>query len=136
MPGQRFSHQRERIYQAVRDSGEHPTAEMVYQSLKPEMPRLSLGTVYRNLHQMAQEGRLTEIQGAVVRFDGCTAPHTHLRCLRCGGVFDLKEIPYDRTLDVLAARQRVRILGHALLFTVICSACADKEKIQETDQLL
>lgn len=136
MPGQRFSHQRERIYQAVRDSGEHPTAEMVYQRLKPEMPRLSLGTVYRNLHQMAQEGRLTEIQGAVVRFDGCTVPHTHLRCLRCGGVFDLKEIPYDRTLDVLAARQGVRILGHALLFTGICSACADKEKIQETDQLL
>ena len=136
MPGQRFSHQRERIYQAVRDSGEHPTAEMVYQSLKPEMPRLSLGTVYRNLHQMAQEGRLTEIQGAVVRFDGCTAPHTHLRCLRCGGVFDLKEIPYDRTLDDLAARQGVQILGHALLFTGICSACADKEKIQETDQLL
>ena len=136
MPGQRFSHQRERIYQAVRDSGEHPTAEMVYQSLKPEMPRLSLGTVYRNLHQMAQEGRLTEIQGAVVRFDGCTAPHTHLRCLRCGGVFDLKEIPYDRTLDDLAARHGVRILGHALLFTGICSACADKEKIQETDQLL
>ena len=136
MPGQRFSHQRERIYQAVRDSGEHPTAEMVYQSLKPEMPRLSLGTVYRNLHQMAQEGRLTEIQGAVVRFDGCTAPHTHLRCLRCGGVFDLTEIPYDRTLDDLAARQGVRILGHALLFTGICSACADKEKIQETDQLL
>lgn len=64
MPGQRFSHQRERIYQAVRDSGEHPTAEMVYQSLKPEMPRLSLGTVYRNLHQMAQEGRLTEIPGS------------------------------------------------------------------------
>ena len=136
MPGQRFSHQRERIYQAVRDSGEHPTAEMVYQSLKPEMPRLSLGTVYRNLHQMAQEGRLTEIQGAVVRFDGCTAPHTHLRCLRCGGVFDLKEIPYDRSLDDLEARQGVRILGHALLFTGICSACADKEKIQETDQLL
>ena len=136
MPGQRFSHQRERIYQAVRDSGEHPTAEMVYQSLKPEMPRLSLGTVYRNLHQMAQEGRLTEIQGVVVRFDGCTAPHTHLRCLRCGGVFDLKEIPNDRTLDDLAARQGVRILGHALLFTGICSACADKEKIQETDQSL
>lgn len=64
MPGQRFSHQRERIYQAVRDSREHPTAEMVYQSLKPEMPRLSLGTVYRNLHQMAQEGRLTEIPGS------------------------------------------------------------------------
>lgn len=134
MPEQRFSHQRERIYQAVRDSGEHPTAEMVYQQLKPELPRLSLGTVYRNLRQMAGEGRLTEIQGPVVRFDGCTAPHTHLRCLRCGGVFDLEAIPYDRALDDLAARQGIRVLGHALLFTGICSACADKENIQETQK--
>ena len=46
---QRFSHQRERIYQAVLESRDHPTAEMVYQQLKPELPRLSLGTVYRNL---------------------------------------------------------------------------------------
>ena len=54
---QRFSQQRERIYQTVLESRAHPTAEMVYQQLKPEMPRLSLGTVYRNLQQMAREGR-------------------------------------------------------------------------------
>ena len=59
---QRFSQQRERIYQAVRISVEHPTAQMVYDTLRPEMPRLSLGTVYRNLHQMAQEGRLRELE--------------------------------------------------------------------------
>ena len=40
---QRFSQQRERIYQTVLESRAHPTAEMVYQQLKPEMPRLSLG---------------------------------------------------------------------------------------------
>ena len=51
---QRFSQQRERIYQTVLESRAHPTAEMVYQQLKPEMPRLSLGTVYRNLQQMAR----------------------------------------------------------------------------------
>ena len=55
---QRFSQQRERIYQAVLESRAHPTAEMVYQQLKPEMPRLSLGTVYRNLQQMAREGQV------------------------------------------------------------------------------
>ena len=54
---QRFSHQREEIYQAVCATKEHPTAQMVYDTLKPRMPRLSLGTVYRNLHQMAEEGR-------------------------------------------------------------------------------
>ena len=66
---QRFSQQRERIYQTVLESRAHPTAEMVYQQLKPEMPRLSLGTVYRNLQQMAREGRLTELDGPVTRFD-------------------------------------------------------------------
>ena len=74
---QRFSQQRERIYQTVLESRAHPTAEMVYQQLKPEMPRLSLGTVYRNLQQMAREGRLTELDGPVTRFDAVTRPHTH-----------------------------------------------------------
>ena len=42
---QRFSQQRERIYEAVRASMEHPSAQMVYDVLRQEMPRLSLGTV-------------------------------------------------------------------------------------------
>ena len=83
---QRFSQQRERIYQTVLESRAHPTAEMVYQQLKPEMPRLSLGTVYRNLQQMAREGRLTELDGPVTRFDAVTRPHTHFRCRACGAL--------------------------------------------------
>ena len=49
MGERRFSRQRERIYQAVRASQVHPTAQMVYEELRAQMPRLSLGTVYRNL---------------------------------------------------------------------------------------
>lgn len=124
---QRFSHQREQIFQAVCSSREHPTAEMVYQWLKPDMPKLSLGTVYRNLHQMAQEGRLSELEGPVVRFDADTHPHTHLRCLRCGGVFDLEDLPYDASLDRLAEQSGCRVSGHVLYFTGICSACAKRE---------
>ena len=86
MSERRFSHQREEIYQAVYASREHPTAEMVYQQLKPTMPKLSLGTVYRNLRQMAAEGRLLELDGPVVRFDGNTAFHSHFRCGDCGSV--------------------------------------------------
>lgn len=48
---------------------------MVYDLLREEMPRLSLGTVYRNLHQMAQEGMLQELEGPTARFDACLAPH-------------------------------------------------------------
>ena len=122
MKSQRFSQQRERIYEAVRTSMEHPSAQMVYDALRPEMPRLSLGTVYRNLHQMAQEGRLRELEGPVARFDAVLPSHTHIRCVRCGQVADL-ELPYDPALDREAAGDGWIITGHELVFNGICPAC-------------
>lgn len=122
MKSQRFSQQRERIYEAVRTSMEHPSAQMVYDALRPEMPRLSLGTVYRNLHQMVQEGRLRELEGPVARFDAVLPSHTHIRCVRCGQVADL-ELPYDPALDREAAGDGWVITGHELVFNGICPAC-------------
>ena len=122
MKSQRFSQQRERIYEAVRTSMEHPSAQMVYDALRPEMPRLSLGTVYRNLHQMAQEGRLRELEGPVARFDAVLPSHTHIRWVRCGQVADL-ELPYDPALDREAAGDGWVITGHELVFNGICPAC-------------
>ena len=125
MKEQRFSRQREQIYQAVYSSREHPSAQMVYESLKPDMPRLSLGTVYRNLHQMAQEGRLAELDGPVTRFDAVLVPHTHVRCSRCGRVADL-ELPYDPAMDREAAAAGWAVTGHSLVFHGICPACGEK----------
>lgn len=120
---QRYSHQRERIYEAVCGTKEHPTAQMVYDALRVEMPKLSLGTVYRNLHQMAEEGRLMELEGPVARFDADLRPHTHARCICCGGVADL-ELPYDVELDRMVAAEGWNVSGHTLIFTGICPACA------------
>ena len=120
---QRFSHQREEIYQAVLATKEHPSAQMVYDTLKPQMPKLSLGTVYRNLHQMAQEGRLLELDGPVSRYDATVAPHTHIRCQRCERVADL-ELPYDMALDRMAEASGWGVAGHHLMFHGICPACA------------
>ena len=58
MKGKRYSRQRELIFEALKASHEHPTAEMMYQWLKPENPNLSLGTVYRNLNLLADEGAI------------------------------------------------------------------------------
>ena len=124
---QRFSHQRERIYQTVLERRDHPTAEMVYQQLKPEMPRLSLGTVYRNLQQMAREGRLVELGGPVARFDAMTRPHTHFHCRTCGALLDLESVPYDEALDRTAAARGYQVAGHSLIFTGACPRCAEQE---------
>ena len=126
MKAQRFSQQRERIYEAVRASMEHPSAQMVYDALRPEMPRLSLGTVYRNLHQMAQEGRLRELAGPVARFDAVLPPHAHIRCVRCGQMADLA-VSYDPALDREAAGDGWTVTGHELVFNGICSACGAEQ---------
>lgn len=131
MQTQRFSYQREQIYQAVCGARDHPTAEMVYTRLKPEMPRLSLGTVYRNLHQMAQDGRLTEINDTVVRFDADTLPHSHYRCRGCGAVADLPAMPYDPELDRQAARGGWQVANHSLVFHGICPSCLGKNKEEQ-----
>lgn len=128
--GQRFSYQREQIYQAVCGTRQHPTAQMVYEGLRPALPHLSLGTVYRNLHQMAQEGRLVELDGPVSRFDAEIRPHTHFRCLACGGVSDVDALPYDEGLDRLAASGGRRVRGHSLVFTGICPACAGENNTE------
>lgn len=123
MKARRFSMQREQIYQAVCESGEHPTAQMVYDRLRAELPRLSLGTVYRNLHQMAQEGRLVELDGPVARFDAVLRPHTHIRCTCCGQMIDTA-VPYDPALDRTDVAEGWTIKGHELVFNGICPACA------------
>lgn len=127
MGERRFSRQRERIYQAVHASRAHPTAQMVYEELRAQMPRLSLGTVYRNLHCLAEEGVLVELSGPVARFDAQTTPHAHLRCIRCGCVMDA-EMPYDGALDGQAARNGWRVEHHSLIFHGICPTCGEESE--------
>ena len=122
----RYSCQRETIYQAVLASRAHPTAEMIHEQLRGELPQLSLGTVYRNLRLLVEEGRLQELGGPTARFDGVTAPHTHLRCKRCGQVLDLESLPYDPALDRMAASGGAVIESHSLVFTGLCPECAGK----------
>ena len=69
MNGTRYSRQREMIYEAISKSDQHPTAEMVYRWLKPDNPSLSLGTVYRNLNLLTEEGRLVRMPFPVERYD-------------------------------------------------------------------
>ena len=122
----RYSRQRERIYQAVHASREHPSAQMVYDLLREEMPRLSLGTVYRNLHQMAQDGMLQELEGPTARFDACLAPHAHIRCTCCGRVMDLSALEEPAPVRS-AAEAGWQVERYSLMLEGICPACAGKD---------
>lgn len=129
MNGKRYSRQRELIYQAVMGTDQHPTAEMIYHWLKPDNPSLSLGTVYRNLNLLVDEGAIVRMAFPVERYDADTTPHAHFRCDCCGGVFDLR-LPYDRTLDERAARQSGHhVSGHELIYHGMCRCCRQSSNL-------
>ena len=83
MPVKRYSRQRELIYRTLKASHEHPTAEMIYQALKPTNPNLSLGTVYRNLNLLVEEGIIARMSFQVERYDADLSPHAHFACSCC-----------------------------------------------------
>ena len=102
---------------------QNPTAEMIYQWLKPANPSLSLGTVYRNLNLLADEGAIRRMAFPVERYDAKTMPHPHFCCDQCGAVYDL-HLPYDAELDrqaLLASGHDVT--GHEVVFHGICTKC-------------
>ena len=122
----RYSKKREAILQVLRDTDVHPTADWVYQQLKPQYPDLSLGTVYRNLTRFKEEGVVVSV-GTVngqERFDATVEPHTHFICKSCGAVLDFHGLRLDNDLDRRAEEEfGMKIDHHELVFQGTCSKC-------------
>ena len=122
----RYSKKREAILNAIRETKCHPSADWVYQTLKPTHPDLSLGTVYRNLEFFQQHGMVRSV-GVVKgqeRFDATTAPHTHFVCSCCGDVIDHDDIQLDAELDRTVCEQyELAIERHELTFHGLCQTC-------------
>lgn len=124
----KHSKKRDAILEVLRSTKSHPSAQWVYERVKPAIPDLSLGTVYRNLAQFQQDGLVMQV-GVVAgeqRFDANTSPHPHLVCECCHSVIDLPleaGVPQERAL--------IESEGHALLpsksvFYGVCRDCVRK----------
>ena len=126
----RHSKKREAILNAIRSTECHPSAEWVYQTLKPTHPDLSLGTVYRNLIFFQERGEIQSV-GVVKgqeRFDGVTAPHSHFVCTGCGTVMDLHKIKLDKNITRDVAEQYgLAVEHHELTFFGLCQTCMQKD---------
>jgi Fur family peroxide stress response transcriptional regulator len=127
----RYSRKREAILNAIRSTDTHPSADWVYQTLRPIYPDLSLGTVYRNLTKFKEEGLIVSVctVNGQERFDATVTPHTHLICKSCGSVTDLPDIRPDQDLqlDQVARLHGVEIDRCELVFYGKCSRCTKQE---------
>ena len=87
----RYSKQRELITEIIKGRKDHPTADMIYSSARELEPNISLGTVYRNLKLLADEGVIItlETEDKRLHYDGDISRHSHFICSKCGKIVDL-----------------------------------------------
>jgi Fur family peroxide stress response transcriptional regulator len=123
------SKQREKIYQALKRTRSHPTAEWVYEKVREQIPHVSLGTVYRNLHLLKQQGKILELDfgEGFSRYDAFVAPHYHFVCEACGTVYDLEVPPQNDLHDRLRHTVKGIIHSHRLDFFGTCATCLEQE---------
>ena len=125
----RMTHQRQVILEEVRKVNTHPTADEVYEMVRKRLPRISLGTVYRNLEFLSTSGLIQKIgpPSNQMRFDGKTENHYHIRCVSCGRVEDAPVESFDKLEEAMQKKSNYSILGHRLEFLGICPVCRAKE---------
>lgn len=128
MINKRNTVQKQLIARIVETSCDHPTAEMVYNRAKRELPNISLGTVYRVLNALVEENRAVELSfaNAPSRFDKTLHPHAHLCCEKCGKIVD---IMYDesKSVDDVLINGRNVINSANITLTGICEDCCKNE---------
>ncbi len=123
----KYSRQREAIKEFLAHTKEHPTADTVYMHIRETYPNISLGTVYRNLNLLAEQGEIIKIncQDGSDRFDSNHKPHYHFVCKSCGKVSDIEMEPLDHIVRIAGAGFEGKVEGHVTYFYGICPECKD-----------
>jgi Fur family ferric uptake transcriptional regulator len=124
--GKRMTRQRRVILEEVRRMHAHPSADEVYAAVRKRLPRISLGTVYRNLEVLSEMGEVQKLElgGSVMRFDWDPNKHYHIRCLQCGRVDNAPVAPMRELESDLYGTTVYEIIGHRLEFIGLCPACS------------
>ena len=121
----RHSRQRELVLQTVRESYDHPVADVIYERARAKDASISKGTVYRNLNLLDQLGEIRRLFMPVGpdHYDFNLENHYHFICCNCYKVVDAS-IPYDEKLNEAKAElPGFKTEWHRLLLVGLCDQC-------------
>ncbi len=126
----RMTNQRKVIMEVLKDVKTHPTADQVYEMVRKRLPKISLGTVYRNLETLSDLNMIQKIEvgGTQKRFDGEVENHYHVRCRICGKVEDLptESVVFNGLEKLYSGADGYVDLTHKLELVGICPECNNK----------
>lgn len=113
------------VLEAVHKLKSHATADEVYAALAREHPNISRATVYRNLQRLCERGQIRkrEVPGGADRFDHLCSDHYHIRCEKCGRVFDVDMGHIENLEHSIRDTHGFIFAGHDIIFKGICPDC-------------
>jgi len=127
-PRTRETKQRRVVYDTIKNTYSHPTADWVFEQVRHTLPNVSLGTVYRNLGVLKDEGLVQEIYGNDRRahYDADISPHAHFICELCDQIIDVRNV---KTIDWKTLKDLVgcEVADQKVVFTGRCAGCRQQE---------
>lgn len=130
--GYKKSKQRDKLLEVLQATNIHPTANWLYDSLKPELPKLSMGTVYRNLNVLLDQNLIQRIEAgsSFDRYDANTENHYHFFCRKCESVDDLHvniKMDLDKNISLPTG---YLVEDHRLDYYGLCPDCSSEDQKQ------
>lgn len=131
--GLRITPQRLAICRFLANTDSHPTAQMIYDQVRPQFPTLSLATVYNTLEVLVRLGTISTLGDTgsdAERYDADISPHLNLSCVSCQRVVDFPSRHLRELEEEVASQSQYRLLGSRFLIFGLCPEC--QAKSQET----
>lgn len=129
--------QRKTILAELRKSCGHPSADELYVLVRKKIPRISLGTVYRNLEILVELGEIQKLQvgGSLSRYDGRPDNHYHIRCMNCNCIDDAPVIPNPQFEEDLKKLTPYQVMSHRVEFMGLCPQCAESALERQAEKI-
>ena len=116
------SFQRIKVYEYLLEKKNHPTVDMIYQTLVNEIPTLSKTTIYNTLKLFVEQNivSIVNIEDNETRYDADISTHGHFKCKKCGKVYDFN---YDNSHLNFKNLKHFKIEKTHLYLNGICANC-------------
>lgn len=118
-----MTRQRKIIYDIIKENPEHLTAEEIYSLAKYKLPSIAIGTVYRNLSLMVEDGDIMKVEliNAPDCYDKNVVPHHHMICEKCGRAEDIE---IENLKPLIEKESGMKIISYDLNVHYICPNCS------------